>query len=80
MTITKDEILTAISAAEVAAELALPLMGDPEFVGVAVAAGELAKKLITVQVVHAQQMATAAAKAVVDVEVDAAEAAKFPKG
>jgi hypothetical protein len=79
MTITPEEVIAAISAAEAVLDLALPAIGQPGFVPVEIAAGELAKKLVTLVSQRALQTASQAAKAAIDVEVDAAEAAKFPK-
>jgi hypothetical protein len=78
--VTPERILAAISVAESVIDIALPLVGQPEFVPVVTAAGELSKKLVTLITAHAEQTALQAAKAAVGVEVDAAEAAKFPKG
>lgn len=77
MTITPGEIIAGISVAETLVELGLPLAGAPEFVPVAAAAGELMKKLTTLLMTHAAQAALATAVQAVNVEVDAAEAAKF---
>lgn len=77
---TPAEIIAAISVAESVIDIALPLVGEPEFVPVVTAAGELSKKLVTLITQHAVQTAAQAAKAAIDVEVDAAEAAKFSKG
>lgn len=77
---TPEQVIAGISVAETLIDLALPLIGQAEFVPVVVAAGELSQKIVTLITAHAQQTALQAAVAAVNVEVDAAEAAKFPKG
>jgi hypothetical protein len=77
---TPEEVVAAISVVEGVADMVLPLVGGPEWVPVMTAAGELSKKLATLLMTHAQQSALQAAKAAVDIEVDAAEVVKFPHG
>jgi hypothetical protein len=74
--ITAQEVIAGIQTLETLADLALPLAGDAEFVPIVNAAGGLIQKLVTLVTTHAQKTAIAAAVAAVDVEVDAAEAAK----
>ena len=73
MTLTPEQVAAAISVAETMADIALPLVGLPEWVPVVTAAGELAKKLDTLIQTHAARTAAQLAKEAIDVEVDAAE-------